>query len=75
LLGLVPELTVMENIMLPVRLSPRLDGAPRVVEWMVTGALRSLAALGCAVVIGTHDVSVIRNVDRIVRMTDGALQP
>ena len=30
LLGLVPELTVMENIMLPVRLSPRLDGAPRV---------------------------------------------
>lgn len=42
---------------------------------MVTGALRSLAALGCAVVIGTHDVSVIRNVDRIVRMTDGALQP
>lgn len=126
LLGLVPELTVMENIMLPVRLSPRLDGAPQVTEWMktldvyklrdrgveycslgeqqrvavcravahspavvladeptahqdgdhalaVTRALRSLAAQGCAVVIGTHDVSVIRNVDRIVRMTDGTL--
>jgi ABC-type lipoprotein export system ATPase subunit len=128
LLGLVPELTVMENIMRPVRLSPRLDGASRVAELMetpdvytlrdrgveycslgeqqrvavcralahspaivladeptvhqhgdhaqaVTGALRSLAAQGCAVVIGTHDVSVIRNVDRIVSMTDGALQP
>jgi ABC-type lipoprotein export system ATPase subunit len=127
LLGLVPELTVMENIMLPVRLSPRLDGAPRVTEWMqtldvyklrdrsveycslgeqqrvaicravahspaivladeptahqdadhalaVTGALQSLASQGCAVVIGTHDVSVIRSVDRIVRMNDGSLQ-
>jgi ABC-type lipoprotein export system ATPase subunit len=127
LLGLVPELTVMENIMLPVRLSPRLDGAPRGTEWMqtldvyklrdrsveycslgeqqrvavcravahspaivladeptahqdadhalaVTGALQSLASQGCAVVIGTHDVSVIRSVDRIVRMNDGSLQ-
>jgi ABC-type lipoprotein export system ATPase subunit len=127
LLGLVPDLTVMENIMLPVRLSPRLDGAPQVTEWMqtldvyklrdrsvehcslgeqqrvavcravahspaivladeptahqdadhalaVTGALQSVASQGCAVVIGTHDVSVIRNVDRVVRMSDGALQ-
>jgi len=126
LLGLVPELTVMENVMLPVRLSPRLEGSPRVTEWMqtldvyklrdrsveycslgeqqrvavcravvhspaivladeptahqdadhalaVTGALQSLASQGCAVVIGTHDVSVIRSVDRIVRMNDGAL--
>ena len=126
LLGLVPELTVMENIMLPVRLSPRLYGADQVTEWMqtldvyklrdrgveycslgeqqrvavcravahspaivladeptahqdaghalaVTSALQSLASQGCAVVIGTHDTSVIRSVDRIARMNDGVL--
>jgi ABC-type lipoprotein export system ATPase subunit len=39
----------------------------------VTGALQSLASQGCAVVIGTHDISVIRRVDRIARMNDGAL--
>ena len=126
LLGLVPELTVMENIMLPARLSPGLKDAPHVVEWMhildvyklrarsvdycslgeqqrvavcravahspaivladeptahqdaehalaVTGALQALASQGSAVVIGTHDDSVIRSVERIVRMNDGAL--
>jgi ABC-type lipoprotein export system ATPase subunit len=126
LLGLVPELTVMENIMLPVRLSPRLDGSPQVTDWMhtldvyklrdrgveycslgeqqrvavcravahspaivladeptahqdaghalaVTSALQSLASQGCAVVIGTHDTNVVRSVDRIARMSDGAL--
>lgn len=126
LLGLVPELTVMENIMLPVRLSPRHHGATDVSEWMQTldvyklrdrnvdhcslgeqqrvavcravahspaivladeptahqdvghamaviKALQTLASEGCAVVIGTHDLSVIRNVDRIVRMSDGTI--
>ena len=126
LLGLVPELTVMENIMLPVKLSPRRYETSRVTEWMhildvyklrdrnveycslgeqqrvavcravahspaivladeptahqdadhalaVTGALQSLASQGCAVVIGTHDMSVIRSVGRIIRMNDGAL--
>ena len=36
LLGLVPELTVMENIMLPDRLSPRHNGAHHVIDWMHT---------------------------------------
>ena len=127
LLGLVPELTVMENIMLPVKLSRARGDTPDVSEWMhtldvdkikersvdscslgeqqrvavcravthspsvvladeptahqdaghalaVTGALQSLAVNGCAVVIGTHDISVIRSVDRIARMNDGSLQ-
>jgi ABC-type lipoprotein export system ATPase subunit len=127
LLGLVPELTVMENIMLPVKLSRGRGDAPDALDWMhtldvyklkqrsvdscslgeqqrvavcravahspaivladeptahqdadhalaVTGALQSLASRGSAVVIGTHDISVIRGVDRIARMNDGALQ-
>jgi putative ABC transport system ATP-binding protein len=126
LLGLVPELTVMENIMLPVKLSGADSDAVHVIDWMrtldveklkqrrvescslgeqqrvavcravahsptivladeptahqdaghalaVTSALQSLAAQGCAVVIGTHDTSVIASVDRIARMNDGAL--
>jgi ABC-type lipoprotein export system ATPase subunit len=126
LLGLVPELTVMENIMLPVKLSRGSSDVADAIEWMhtldiyklrqrsvdacslgeqqrvavcravahspaivladeptahqdadhamsVTGALQSMASRGCAVVIGTHDISVIRSVDRIARMNDGAL--
>jgi ABC-type lipoprotein export system ATPase subunit len=126
LLGLVPELTVMENVMLPVKLSGADSDASHVTDWMqtldveklkqrrvescslgeqqrvavcravahspaivladeptahqdaghalaVTSALQSLASQGCAVVIGTHDASVIASVDRIARMNDGAL--
>jgi len=69
-LGLVDELSVAENVELPLWLAGRLDGGRAVA---VFDALTALAARGSCCMVATHSEELLARVDRVLTISDGQL--